>query len=133
MSALRVDRRRTVGEDGQTVMGLVLPVLLLMLLGIAEFGQLAGTFLSLQGAAWTAARVAAAGVSDIQIEQRVLQAAPYLDAQRLDVTVSPPGRLAHGDRLRVSVSYAVPVGMPLLAAITGNPFHLTAVAYRQIE
>ena len=67
-------------------LALVLPVLLLLLFGILEFGLLFKDALLLQQACREAARAAAVGATPSQIEDTVTAAAPTLNSDNMEVT-----------------------------------------------
>ena len=96
------------GTDGQALVefALVLPLLLLVLFGVIEFGMLFFTTLTLNEAARDAARYASVGASDAQIVQVVQQDCATLDTAELTVLVSPPaGSQVTGDPVTVTVEY----------------------------
>ncbi len=108
------------GTDGQALVefALVLPLLLLVLFGVIEFGMLFFTTLTLNEAARDAARYASVGASDAQIVQVVQQDCATLDTAELTVLVSPPaGSQVTGDPVTVTVEYPV----TLFPSISGLP------------
>lgn len=132
--ALLHHRRR--GESGQAVVefAIVLPVLILLLLGIMEFGRALSALIVLQNAAREGVRygitVSSDPNSDTLIEDRVRQEAGSLDGAadpvRLQVTITPDlaNRVPGGD-LRVSLQYdfefVVPyfgTGLPIRSAMS---------------
>lgn len=123
-------------ERGQATveLALVLPVLLLILFGIMEFGRVFSSYLILTNAAREGARLAAVGASDTAIEQRVEDAAAGLDLNRLTVTITPSesNRVA-GVQATVSVGYSVDLVTPVLSGFAPNPFPLTVQAAMRVE
>ncbi|MGE5589961.1 MAG: TadE/TadG family type IV pilus assembly protein [Bacillota bacterium] len=113
---------RRLGRDqrGQSVVefALVVPILLLLVLGIMEFGRAYSTNLSLQNAVREGARLAVTGSTDAQVVQRVRDAAPTLDPVRLSVTVSPSTR-RQGDNVTVTASYDFHYIVPFISELTG--------------
>lgn len=107
-------RRR--GESGQAVVefAIVLPVLILLVLGIMEFGRALSALMVLQNAAREGARYGITVYSDPNsdelIEDRVRQEAGSLDGAadpvQLQVTITPdPAGRAPGGDLQVSLLY----------------------------
>jgi Flp pilus assembly protein TadG len=88
----RVTRR---GQDGQALVefALVLPFLLMILIGIIQFGVLFNQYLTLTDAVRAGARQAAVSRTDVnpeaKAEARVRQSARSLDQSILDVEVTP--------------------------------------------
>lgn len=105
MARLRERRGQAVVE-----LAVVLPFLVLLLLGLMEFGRVFHALLTVQNAAREGARLGVTGASDGQIEARVRQAAQSLEGSqspdRLQVAVSPPAAARHvGSDLTVQVKY----------------------------
>jgi Flp pilus assembly protein TadG len=90
--------RRTRGERGQAYVefALILPVLLLLVMGIIQFGNAFRTYITLTDATRVGGRQAAVSLS-IQpessrvpmIEQKMHQAAASLDPDKMTITVDP--------------------------------------------
>lgn len=122
MAVLRREGKRS-GERGQSAveMALVLPVLLLVLFGITEFGRLLGAYVTVQNAAREGARLGITGADDPAIEAKVRDVARYLegasDPLRLSVTVTPRQQSDRrpGTDLEVRVSYRFQLLMPMIA------------------
>lgn len=99
-------------ERGQALVefAVVLPVLVLLLLGLMEFGRILHALLTVQNAAREGARLGITGATDGEIEARVRQAAASLeganDPARLTVEVTPPAAARRvGQDLTVTVRY----------------------------
>lgn len=107
------------GERAQATveLALVLPVLLLLVLGIVEFGRLYSDQLILQNAAREGVRVAAVGGSDSQVRDRVLASAPGLDPNALAVTVT---RDTASKLVTVSLQYPVTWLSGFMAGLAGG-------------
>ncbi len=114
-------------------LALVTPVVLLMLLGIAEFGRLMNAYLTVQHAAREGARLGALGVEDTEIEQRVREAASGL-AGEVSVTVTPPeAERDRGDVVQVEVRYEHEVLVPLIGTIIGPDVVLAYQSTMRVE
>lgn len=123
-------------ERGQATveLALVLPVLVLILFGIMEFGRLFSAYLVVTNAAREGARLAAVGADDAAIVARVRDAAGSLDPAALTVDIEPPAsNRFSGTEARVTVSYAVYLVTPVLTGIAPNPFPLRARAVMRVE
>lgn len=124
------------GERGQATveLALVVPVLLLILFGIMEFGRIFSSYLIVTNAAREGARWAAVGADDTAIVEQVENAAAGLDLSRLTVTITPAaGGRVSGVQATVTVDYAVDLVTPVLSGIAPNPFPLTAQATMRVE
>ncbi len=115
-------------------MALLLPVVLLVLFGIAEFGRAFAAYLALQHAAREGARLGVTGATDLEIIQRVYDSAPVLDPSRLSVTIVPAeGSRSSGDYLTISLSYSFDFAVPLIQQITGSQISLQAQLSMLVE
>lgn len=123
-------------EEGQAMveMALVLPILLLLLLGIVEFGRVFNAFISVAHVSREAARAAALGSSDPEITALALDRAEGLEKDRLVIQVTPePSQRARGTGVEVEVDYSVPLIAPLLANLLPNPFPVSAQTTMRVE
>lgn len=127
--------RRT--EKGQALveMALVLPILLIIVFGIIEFGRIMNTYLILTNAAREGARQGVVGGTDLDVYNAVKNNAYTLDSEELviDIDSDPPGSRSRGTPLTVRVSYDVQIIAPVIGAITGNPYTVTASSTMRIE
>ncbi len=128
-------RGRTARDRGSVAVefALVLPVLLLILFGIIDFGRALNAQIELTGAAREGARLAALGYSNAAIEARVVAAAPSLSGVTVTVAAScSPGAGPTADaEVDVSdpFSFITPIGA--IASLVGDsglggPIVLTA-------
>ncbi len=101
-------------------MALILPVFLLMLIGMLEFGMVLHDYIMITEAARAGARAAAVGTEDSGILDVVQKAAPSLDQGKLVVTITPPGKGNRpvGTAATVTLTYPVDIPVPSIA----NPF-----------
>jgi Flp pilus assembly protein TadG len=129
--------RRFASNRGQAAveLALVLPVLLLLVFGITEFGRGLEAYLAVQNGAWVGARLGITGASDADIRQAVLQATSFLDPSQETIDITPPeGSRNTGDSLTVRVTYQFPVAVPLIAGVVGgNTLTLVGSATMRVE
>ena len=128
-------RGRTARDRGSVAVefALVLPVLLLILFGVIDFGRALNAQIELTGAARDGARLAALGYSNAAVQARVVAAAPTLSGVTVTVAANcPPGAGPTADA-QVDVSYQfsfiTPIG-PFARLVGGSrlgaPIVLTA-------
>lgn len=132
----RLSRRSARNEEGQSLveMALALPILLLILLGIIQFGFVFSGQIALTGAAREGARLAAIGAADMAVRQHVedmLAASPMLSD--LHVDISPAGVRVFGGQVTVRVRAKSPVIVPLPLVLPGGAFSLAAEAVMRVE
>ena len=120
-------------EHGQDVVeyALILPLLMLLLVGIMEFGIAVFTYDTIANAAREGARYGIIHPEDSPgIESAARRLTTGLDQGALVLSISPPG-----DTIRVEVDYDhhLITGL-IMQAVGGNPtLHLYSVATMRIE
>lgn len=123
-------------EKGQAMVefALVLPILLILLLGILEFGQIFSSYLLIQNASRDGARYGSVGYTDSEIIQIVQQKTSILDQTNLTVTILPsPSQRERGGKIDVSIDYQMNLYTPMWNNILPNPFPLSAGTVMRIE
>jgi Flp pilus assembly protein TadG len=125
--------KRTNGQ-GLVEMALVLPLLLLLFMGIIEFGRVLGSYIVINNLAREGARYGVVGHNDTAIQNIILAERAFLDADDMTVIVSPPpeNRVV-GNALEVQVDYELPLITPILSGILPNPVPLSAQCFMRIE
>jgi Flp pilus assembly protein TadG len=94
---------------------LVLPILIMLLFGIIEFGRGYHAKVELTGAVREGARELALGKSSGEAQTATINAAPGLDLTAGDVSTSPcPAGGADGSA-SVTATYGVPYNIPLVS------------------
>ncbi|NHM27272.1 pilus assembly protein [Desulfofundulus sp. TPOSR] len=121
-------------QKGQAMveLALLLPVLLLILGGIIEFGRIFHAYLVITGASREGARVAVVGETYDGVREKVIASAPSLDANSLDVLLEPES-YGRGDMLTVTVTYPVDLVIPLISALLPDPFTIKAATTMRVE
>jgi Flp pilus assembly protein TadG len=130
-----VSRPRLSDERGQsmTEFALVVPVLLLVLFAIVQFGVVFNHYVALTDAVRAGARVAAVSrqssdpVGDT--EAKVKAASGDLDPTQVKVTVTPTV-LVHGDDVAVKATYPYSINLLGLVVASGD---LTSTTTERVE
>jgi hypothetical protein len=113
---------------------LVLPILLLLVFGIIEFGLIFFDNLVITQAAREGARVGVVGGSDAEIMETVEYSAGSLDLSLLQIGIEPDQtERSQGDPLKVEVHYNVPIMTPIMGQLLPNPYPLHAVVTMRME
>ncbi len=126
-------------EQGQALveLALVLPILLLLLFGIIEYGRIMSAGLVVTHSARDAARFGAVGATDSEIIERIRTktAATLYDASNpTKLTINTVRTMAGGGNdIQVDVSYAVTLYMPIISSITGNPLTVKGSSVMRLE
>ncbi len=123
-------------EEGQALveLALVLPFLLLILLGIVQFGFVLNGQIAVSSAAREGARLAAMGASDSVVQERVenmLAASPLLNVPQ--VLIVPAGTRIFGEQVSVQIQAGSPTVVPLPVGPSGGIFNLSAEAVMRVE
>lgn len=129
--------RKTEGGQALVEMALVLPILLLLVFGIVEFGRILNAKLIVSNASREGARYAAVSgiiATDTQITDVVNNSAPSLDGTQLTVNISPIQSLRiRGTAVAVQVYYPVNIIAPVISVFTGNPYIVKAQTTMRVE
>lgn len=113
-------------------LALLLPVLLLLLGGIIEFGRVFHAYLVITSASREGARSAVVGETYEEIEEKVFSAATTLDEEKLSFSLEPEN-YSRGDMLTVTVAYSVDLVFPFSGALVPDPFPLQAATTMRVE
>jgi Flp pilus assembly protein TadG len=110
----RITRRTGKGERGQSLVEftLVLPIFLLVLFAIIDFGMAFHAWIAVTNSAREGARVGSVRAPAVDIEQRVRDTADTLDQNDLTVTVTN-AQGDPGESVVVHVSYTYSLITPL--------------------
>lgn len=125
-------------NKGQSMveMALVLPVLMLLLFGILEFGLVFHEYLVVTAAAREGARTDAIGSDYTVVENAVKEAARTVDRGSLDIVFDPVDETArvYGDPVTVRVRNPIQITTPLISAFfPQNPYIIESAAIMRYE
>ncbi|MFD1039289.1 TadE family protein [Virgibacillus byunsanensis] len=123
-------------QKGQSLVetALILPILLILLFGITDFGRIFHAYLTLDHAGREAARVATIGTEDDVIESRIIDATSGLDEDKLEITISPEGKENRdsGSDVTITLSYPVDFLTPIIGQII-EEFDLEDTTVMRVE
>ncbi len=123
-------------EKGQALLelALVLPLLLILVISIVEFGRIGHAYLTLSHAAREGARIGVTGVNDEVITNSVKNATTTLNQEDLYINTSPPfnGRVS-GEEMQVILDYSISFYMPFIDLLLPNPLDLQGKAVMRME
>lgn len=123
-------------DDGQAMveLALILPVLLLIIMGIIEFGFMFNNYLTLNNVSREAARYASLGGTDSEAVVRATEIAPNLDSAKLTIVITPSeSSRGRGDSVEVVVTYQYSLLTPFLDGILTNGIPLEAKTIMRVE
>ncbi|MHB1043539.1 MAG: TadE family protein [Eubacteriales bacterium] len=121
-------------------LALVLPLLILMIMGIMEFGRIFHSYLLITNAAREGARLGVVHEPDSVILTRVKDMAVSLNLTDSQISITPAETNAMGEPLRVrgvpltvKVDYNMELITPMLDNIVPNPIPLSASSTMRVE
>ncbi len=121
-------------EKGQSMVefALVLPILVMLLFGIIDFGRIFHTYLAIDHASREAARTASIGENDAAIVSTAVASAASIHLTAGQVAVSPGGSKASGSDVTVTITYPISFLTPIVSNLTG-PITLSSSTVMRIE
>lgn len=114
---------------GQSVveMALILPIIMLLFMGIVDFGRIMNSQIQISSASRSGARLASIGKSDAEIINAINISTSTLKEESLIITITPSqASRASEDISKVLVEYDIQILTPGVSLITGNPFRLSS-------
>ena len=125
-------------EGGVAVeFALLLPALVLLITGIIQFGILFNNYIAITHAAREGVRWAALEEPESVVKQKAIEAAPSLKPllapSNITVSNADPSIEDQGDPVTVTVSYTVPIFIPLIEEFLGSNVTLQTSATQRIE
>jgi Flp pilus assembly protein TadG len=123
-------------NKGQSLveLAILLPVLLLILMGIFEFGRVMNNYLIITQLAREGARAASVGKEDTEIIQVINSFSNTLDTSKLTVNISPEiSSRKRGTDVTVTVGYDVDIIVPIIETLVPDPLHIEAQTIMRVE
>ncbi|MFY9115137.1 MAG: TadE family protein [Dethiobacteria bacterium] len=129
-------KHKNIGDRGQALveMALVLPVFLLLLWGVIEFGRFGHAYLTVTHAAREGARFGAVGYDDQEIMDEIDDCTVSLESDKITVRINPPQDERYaGDSIEVEVEYSLVLMLPVVSSALPNPYPVTFTAVMRVE
>lgn len=124
-------------QEGQAMveMALILPILLMLCLGIFEFGRILGSSMVINNLVRDGARYGVVGHTDEEILSRLSSQHAWLDEENMTVTITPDDAARNaGDTLEVRIDYSVPLMTTFFANIIDtNTVSLSSSCAMRVE
>lgn len=129
--------RKLLGQEKAQSMvefALVLPLLLLILMGIIEFGRIINCHMIIANLAREGARFGAVGYSDTEISTMLVADRATLDSARMQIQITPSyASRVKGEPLTVTVNYSVDLITPILPSLLPNPVPISSQCTMRLE
>ena len=115
-------------------MALILPVLLLIIFGIIEFGRIFNAHITLTHASREGARAGALGGSNTEIVEIVKGSSYPLDieAENIEITPGENSRVG-GETVKVYISSSIDIYTPFINVLLENPFPVDGKTTMRVE
>lgn len=123
-------------QKGQALVefAIVLPLILLIVLGIVQFGMLLSSYLSLTNAAREGARAGVIGGTNYDIIETVKNTLPTLNPDKMTIVSTPSeGYRVSGGTLTVSIDYNYEFTVPIISSLFNNNIVLKTQTSMRIE
>lgn len=121
-------------EKGQSLVefALVVPLVILILMAIIEFGFMFNAYITISNASREGARLGALGSNDTAVVTRVVDTSVALDPGKINVTITPANR-SRGDMIRVQVNYDYVLITPIISSVLSPFIDLEAETVMRVE
>lgn len=123
-------------KKGQSIVeaAMIIPIILIIFMGIFEFGRIFNTYLIITNASREGARRAAVGGADIDIINTIYATTSTLDPSAMQITITPSAtnRLS-GAQATIDIKYSLPLIFPVVSSIAPNPLPLEAKTVMRVE
>ena len=123
-------------QKGQalTEFALVLPLLLLLIAGIIDFGRISYAYMNLHLTTQEAVRLGGSGKGDTEIIQFVKNHFTAENADSMEISISPAqSQRKSGDYVTVTLEYPIEYVTPFLSQILPSPFMVSTDSTIRIE
>ncbi|HEY4552830.1 MAG TPA: TadE/TadG family type IV pilus assembly protein [Bacillaceae bacterium] len=123
-------------ERGQSLVefALVVPVLLLLLVGIIDFGRMLYSYTQLQLVTQETVRIGSLGGSDAEMGQFAREHTNLADSSKMNISISPPeSTRKSGQYMTVTLSYPFNPILPAVDSIIPNSFNVKASSTIRVE
>ena len=123
-------------QKGQSLVetALIIPIILMLLFGIADFGRVFHVYLTLDHAGREAAREASGGSEDSEIKLKIIDDTSGLDKNKLGISITPGGKVnrVSGSEVTIELTYTVDFLTPFIGQIIGT-FNLEDTTVMRVE
>lgn len=108
-------------QKGQSLVefALILPLLLLILFGIMDFGRLFHVYLTIDHAGREAARSASIGQNDTVVKKTAVDDAVDIGLTVDKVVINPSGSRSSGNDVTITITYPITFLTPIVGSIVG--------------
>lgn len=123
-------------EKGQALVefAIILPILLILVMGIVQFGMVLNAYMTIENAAREGARRGIVGGSDKEIKNLIIATSPNLEAKNMTLIISPSeGSRKSGDTLNVKIIYDYKLTIPIISNLFNKVIELRSDMSMRME
>jgi Flp pilus assembly protein TadG len=123
-------------RNGQSIVetALVLPIIVLILTGIIDFGMLLNNYSIIINASREGARFAAVGCEDEEIKERIKNMTASLKQSNLTPDIYPSQSMRKkGEEVTVTVGYNYSFITPVVSAVLPDPLYIEGKSVMRVE
>lgn len=123
-------------SKGQAVVefALVLPIFLMLIFGVIEMSRVGYSYVTLNNAVRSGARIASLGGVDSDIRSTIASSAPLFNSNLISIQITPNDSSRHsGSSVTISASYPVTLSTPILSQFLPNPVVVRTSLAMRIE
>ena len=128
--------RNLKNQKGQALveLAIILPILLMLVMGILQFGMMLNSYLTIENAAREGARAGIIGSSDAEIQNLIISTSPSLNPKNLTVSITPTEiNRKSGNTLTVKVTYNYDLIVPIISSLFNNMVVLNGQTSMRVE
>ena len=128
--------RNLKNQKGQALVefAIIIPILLMLVMGILQFGMMLNSYLTIENASREGARAGIVGSSDVEIQNLIISTSPSLDPKNLIVSITPTEtNRKSGDTLIVKVTYNYNLIVPIISSLFNNVVVLNGQTSMRVE
>ncbi|MGE5329037.1 MAG: TadE family protein [Deltaproteobacteria bacterium] len=115
-------------------MALVLPIFLMLIMGMIEFGRIFNAYLIVTNASREGARIAVVGGTDTDVDNSITNTTNTLRQEALTINVTPTQSSRNrGAQVTVTVHYNLEMICPIISSIIPNPFPINSITVMRME
>ncbi len=123
-------------QKGQALVefAIILPIILMLVMGILQFGMMLNAYLTIENASREGARAGAIGSTDAQIQQLIISTSPSLEPHDVTVSITPSETdRSSGDTLTVNIAYNYRLIVPIISNLFNNQVELNTQTSMRVE
>ena len=116
---MRIRRHRIIkSEKGASAVefALILPILIILVFGIVEFGIAFNNYITITHAAREGARIAAVDLNNPDLKNIIIERAFPVQITETDIVINTPDGTNIGDPVEVEITYNISITIPLVGS-----------------